>query len=343
MNKLRLKLMFVISAVFLFVIIVACLPVAERNTELEPVKASVTPSVTLTIVPTNTPKPTASHTSTPKPTPTSTTTPVPTSTMTATPLPTPEVLHSYSSPSGEWTATFAEGNFFNEPDSFLFQVVNAGGEVEWVVEHIIPKPGQRGLWSISFPTVLDWSNDEQTMYYTYNGVGDGCGPFREDFGLFRFDLQKGQSEELVAPREGYWMAVAPNDEKAAYLKYGENDELILFDFATQEKVVVKLGYDPEIEYILFSNLTWSPDSNALLALGEENVCATGMFLDTRYFIIRIDMPSLLQKTIIDDPALREILDWQELNKVLLSVSIGNAKSENVWLDPGTGELTPVNE
>lgn len=103
------------------------------------------------------------------------------------------------------------------------------------------------------------------------------------------------------------------------------------------------GMIQKLNISFFSNLTWSPDSNALLALGEENVCATGMFLDTRYFIIRIDMPSLLQKTIIDDPALREILDWQELNKVLLSVSIGNAKSENVWLDPGTGELTPVNE
>lgn len=343
MEQLRLRLIIVILAVFLTAILYACVPVAEREAELEAVKITVTPSVVQTVVPSHTLEPTVTQTATPQLTPTSTSTAAPTSTMTPTLIPIPEVLHSYMSPSSEWTVTFEEGNFFNKPDSFLFKAVNARDKVEWVIEHIVPEPEVGGMMGISFPTVLDWSNNEQALYYSRNGFGDGCGPFREDFGLFRVDLQTGQIEELIASREGYWMAVAPNDEKAAYLKYGENRELVIFDFSTQEKVVVELNYDPAIEYVNFSNLIWSSDSNSLLILGAEDVCATGMLRNGRYFINRIDTQSLFQKTIVDDSALREILDWQEPDKVLLSVSIGNAKSEDVWLDPETGEMTPADE
>jgi hypothetical protein len=343
MEQTRLRPAILVLVIFLAVVLDACAPIVERETELGAVKVTVTRSVMQTAVPTHTPNPTATQTSASQPMPASSPTATSTSTVTATLIPTPEVLHSYTSPSGEWIATFEEGYFFNEPDSFLFRVVNDRDEVEWVIEHLVPDPTDGGLMGILFPVAFDWSNDEQMMYFTYRGFGDGCGPFRDRFGLSRVDLKTGQTEELIATREGYWVAVAPNDEKAAYLKFGQRAELMLLDFATKEKVVVELDYDPAIEYVIFSDLTWSPDSDSLLVFGAEDVCATGMLLDGRYFINRINTQSLLQNTIVDDATLREILDWPEPDKVLLSVSVGNAQHKNVWLNPETGEITPTNE
>ncbi|MCL4263130.1 MAG: hypothetical protein KJ069_07945 [Anaerolineae bacterium] len=335
MNKMRLFPIFAVLMLFLAVIMAACAPEVEREPASEVVTAVVTRPATHTAVPTHTPTSIPTYTPTPLPTHTNTPTAIPTSTPTL--IPTPEVLDSYTSPSGEWVATLEEGYFFDEPDTYLFRVISTDGTVEWVVEYAAEPDGSLLGYSRRIP--LHWSEDGQYMYYIHDAAGDGCGPDSYGYNLYRFNLETGENIELIP--EGHWFAIAPNEEKVAFIL---DDELVIHNLTTGEEVIspFDLSRTHQDLFPYYSYLVWSPDSSSLLVRGAEDVCHTGM-LDGRIFIIQVDPQSLIQNTIFEFSPWLEIVAWQELDKVLLSISIGNAQSSNAWLNPETGEITPADE
>lgn len=336
MNPLRLVLIFLLMALLLVVMMAACTPTPEREVALEVVTITATRSVTGTAVPTTTP--TTTQTPTPLPTQTSTSIIAPTFTSTPTPIPTPKVLDSHASPNGEWIATWEKGYFFNEPNTYLFHVMNVDGAVEWVVEYASEADG--GLPGYTRPVPIFWSQDGQFMYFIHDAAGDGCGPDSYGYNLYRFNLETGENIELIA--KGQWFAIAPNEEKVAFIL---NEELVLHDLATGEEVVSSfdLSHTHEDLFPYYSYLVWSPDSSSLLVRGAENICATGMLVGGRIFIIKVDPQTLIQNTIFEYSPWLEILAWPEPDKVLLSVITANARSIDAWLNPETGEITFADE
>lgn len=204
--------------------------------------------------------------------------------------------------------------------------------MEWIVERFGYEEHSLRGYDSRIP--IYWSENGKYMYYIHHGGGDGCGPYIYGYDLYRLDLQTGETGALVT--EGHWFAIAPNEEHIAYILDGA---LVIHDIATTEEVTVELQYDPAIEYVIFSDLTWSPDSSALLIFGAENVCATGILNEQRTFIIRLDTYSYLQSIIVEgDISLWGIVAWLEPNKIQINID-----RSLFWLNPETGDITLVEE
>ncbi len=178
------------------------------------------------------------------------------------------------------------------------------------------------------------------MYYVHDSAGDGCGPDTYGYDLYRFNLKTGENIELVP--EGHWFAIAPNEEKVAFIL---DDELVIHNLTTGEEVVSSfdLSHTHSELFPYYSNLAWSPDSSSLLVKGAEDVCATMLLGDGRIFIIQVDPQSLVQNTIFEFSPWLEIVAWQEPDKVLLQVDVGDGRLTNAWLNPETGEITLAGE
>ncbi|HUM71921.1 MAG TPA: hypothetical protein PLK31_24095 [Chloroflexota bacterium] len=231
-------------------------------------------------------------------------------------------------------ATLEKGYFFDEPVSYLFRVVSASGEIEWVVEHIVPD--ERGSFGVAYPNPVAWSGDGHFMYFTHSGFGDGCGPFVMGKDLYQLDLETGEVTEMVS--KGYWFALSPDGQRIVYLSRDRG--VVIQDLSTGEEIESQLDISSVYEHIDFSDLTWSPDNNALLVLGAIDLCVVPPCPTcNEYVIVLIDANTLEQRTIVEgDTSLRKIVKWSESNKVWLDVSGGYA-----WLNPETGEITPADE
>ena len=323
MKQIHLGLLFLA----LLALTTACTITSEPETHSAVAVVTTEPSVTPTSLPSHTPQPTATHT--PEPTSTQTGTP----THTPTPIPTPEVLDRFESPDGQWVATLKGLRIPRSYSaSYTFFVRSQDGEIEWIVESF--GYDRHSLIGYDKRIPIYWSESGQYMYYIHHGSNDGCGPYIYGYALYRLDLQTGETLALVT--EGHWFAVAPNEERVAYILDGA---LVIHDIATSEEVTLALQHDPAIEYVNFSDLTWSPDSHFLLIFGAEDVCATGMLFEHRTFIIKLDTQSYLQSVIVEgDRSLWGIVAWPEPNKVQVNID-----RSLFWLDPETGEITPAEE
>ena len=279
---------------------------------------------TVTSIPTLTPAPTQ----TPIPTETSTPTAIPD--PTSTPIPTPEELTRYESPNGDWVALLEGINPHSLDAKYTFLVVNNGDDLEWIVERF--EHEAHSLSGVDPRIPLHWSEDGKYMYFIHHAGADGCGPYVYGYDLHRVDLENGETREIIS--SGSWFAISPDETQVAYIAY---ESVALHDLATGEEVVIELDYDPAIEYINFSEVVWSPNSNAVLVLGAEDICATGI-LDGWQFINRIDTQTYQQTTLVNDSALRGIRGWVEPNKVQIYYENGDA-----WLNPETGETQLTEE
>lgn len=331
MKQIHLGLLFLA----LLALTTACTITSEPETHSAVTIVTTEPPITSTALPTHTPQPVA--TPTPEPTSTQTgtathtPTPTPTFTPTPTPIPTPEILDCFESPDGQWVAIL-EGLNPNFPSaSFTFRVISDDGEIEWIVESF--GYDRHSLIGYDKRIPISWSENGRYMYFVHHRIGDGCGPSTFGYALYRLDLQNGETVALV--EEGHWFAVAPNEARVAYILDGA---LVIHDIATSEEVTLTLQHNPTIEYVNFVDPTWSPDSNTLLIFGAEDVCATGMLIDGRNFIIRLDTQSYLQAVIVEDISLREIVSWTETDKVQIDTADGSG-----WLNPETGEITLTEE
>ena len=266
-----------------------------------------------TILPTVTPKPTSPLTPTPTQTPVPLPTETNTSTPTLTPVPTPKVIEIYESPDGEWVALIIEE--VDDYQAYTFRAINTETKDEWIIESF----SSNGFVENRIP--IYWSENGEYMYFIHNGFGDGCGPDILGYDLHRLNLHNGETVEIVS--KGHWFAIAPDETKAAYIL---DKNLVIHDLATSEEVVIELNYDPTIEYINFLDTTWSPDSNSILVLGAEDICATGLLFEDSYYIIsQIDAHSYQQKEIIEDPSLRRIFNWTEPNIVEIYAGMERAR------------------
>lgn len=329
MFKLRPRL------TLLLLLLSACVPRAEpeptQKSQIviaEPVTApSTTPITDPTESPTSTPTvpPTASATVT-NVAPTTTTMPTMTPSPSATPG--PRILDEFTSPDGQWQVILEGDNVYHDTATYTFRLIHADGEPAWIVEQFGHNPASLSGYDRRIP--LHWSTDGQYLYYIHNGSGDGCGPELYGYDLYRLDLATGETVAII--REGNWFAIAPDEQHVAYLLDGA---VIVHEIATGAETKAMLFIEPPLEFVNFTDLVWSPDSGALLVMGNEDICATGALRGGNY-ILRIDLPTFLQTVLIADPQLWRIVDWPEPGRAVVKTGEGD-----FWLNTETGEMTEI--
>jgi hypothetical protein len=112
----------------------------------------------------------------------------------------------------------------------------------------------------TYPDVLKYSSDGQTLYFTNVPVLDGCSPFVNGGDLWRLDLDTGEIAELL-PFAGLVLALSPDDSQLAYFgSYGKG--MTLTDLATGNEQPIELPSFGDAWDI--GGLMWSPGGRHLI-------------------------------------------------------------------------------
>jgi hypothetical protein len=320
------KYIFIIFALT-SIILSAC--VSSKDSGADPIpKATPYQTMTSTLVPSSTPlSATSTATQTPSPIPSETPSATYTPVIKITPTPSTKVLDSMESPNGEWTTILEKGTFFDIDNSYVFRAIDTNGEVVWLIEHIVSEDA-----FVMLPNPFYWTNDGQYLYFLYHGFCDGCMPCGNGFYLHRLNLDTGQVEDLIQ-ESGTWYSMSPDERRVAYISVERG--IVIKNLLTGEEIESQFDLSSEYEHIDFSDLTWSPDENSLLALGVIDLCWVPPSPESNdYVIVQLDTHTLEQETIVEpNVTLQRILSWPEMNKALISTNTGDR-----WLNLETGEI-----
>ncbi|MAT96324.1 MAG: hypothetical protein CL608_04205 [Anaerolineaceae bacterium] len=319
---------------FLVIIAAGCQVTEPAATNLE-TAVSATP----TIMPTNSPTPlvaTATEipptlTATPLPTPTAvqpTPTLVPTETEPAAKI--FQERESFS-PDGQWRAytllTFVEEDGQVVGYQTELTVSELAGDISWVAYSTLQGAGM----GFDVPTVVLWSEDGRSLFFTLRATPDGCGGFvgQFDSGLYRLDLASGAVERLEVSG-----ALSPDGMTVAQLVWEPALAVALYDLASQTTTTI--AWDVAWERGNGAvNLVWSPDSQAIALEYAATFCLEG-----GYSLIYLDLTTGEQKTLIwQEPQPMFIVAWPDAGEIHLQepTSQGQKWSVNV----NTGERTKI--
>jgi hypothetical protein len=264
-----------------------------------------------------------------------TSTPIPSEQPTNTPIPgtpTPDYAEldmnteTSTSPDGVWMAELilAYPTGGETPDYYQSLTVRrVDGSVTWVLVD------NWSLWALgaTYPRIVGWSS--QVFYFSEYGVADGCGLFGVDLNVRRLSLEDGSVSEIPI-EAGSLVALSPDGTSAAYVtRDSDAPQIVVHDLATgeQHSALLDVGDD----FWGAGNVVWSPDGQSLMLTVDHNGCGP----DTARSIIRVDVPSLAQRILIDHgDRLFRTQSWPEADRVVL-------RERDVglwWMDAATGEI-----
>jgi hypothetical protein len=135
----------------------------------------------------------------------------------------------------------------------------------------------------TWPSVLQWSQDGQALYYTNIPVPDGCALFVNGSDLWRVDLPTGQVTPL-APVLSVSIALSPGAETLAYIDGRDAPELVLRDLATGAERRVRVAAAGQQA----GDIRWSPDGTMLEIKVANEPCSNA----TTFSTVRVDSRSL---------------------------------------------------
>jgi hypothetical protein len=151
-------------------------------------------------------------------------------------------------------------------------------------------------WGVgyTYPDVLKWSSDGQTLFFTNVPVPDGCSLFVNGGDLWRLDLDTGEIAELL-PFVGLVLALSPDDTQLAYFgSYGKG--MTLNDLATGNEQPIELPSFGDAWDI--GGLMWSPGGRHLL-LTQVIPLIGPCSQETKTAVIRVDIDTLLATPLIE--------------------------------------------
>lgn len=239
---------------------------------------------------------------------------------------------SAPSPDGQWLAQgLMEGPFLAEDGSEKYhtrlEVVSTTGNISWT---LVDKTSNFGL-GYTVPKPFEWSSNGRYLYFTHEGVPDGCALFTNGSDLYRGDLTNGQVTEIVSP--WVWgISLSPDEKTVATIAWnGEVLELAARDLATGDER--RTGLEPK--YSQAGGIIWSPDGKTIMLTLATNPCDPARWVQS---IARVDLATLTPTILIpDDRRLFTTVEWPETNKVLLTDQAGD-----LWaMVPMTGELEKI--
>ncbi|MBP8002878.1 MAG: hypothetical protein KA314_22125 [Chloroflexi bacterium] len=321
--------------------VLACWLVACQSTPreagvtvtLEPTAAAFTPTpIPPTPLPTATPLPSATPLP-PDPTATPFVEATPTNVPTAT-APVVDVFYELESlsPDGQWRAhsllTFVgeEGNVTGYQTDLT--VSQAEGDISWVAYTTLQGAGL----GYEVPTVLAWSEDGQSLFFTMQAIPDGCPGYLTRYysGLYHLDLTSGEVVTLefagIPSPDGTMVAQMTWEPAAAILIHHLND-----NSTTTYPLETTLDQtDPSLK------LTWSPDSQAVAL---ENATANCITADN-YLLLYLDVVTGEQRVLIQqDGVAWAIVEWSTPDEIYLRVAPQETPVEVINVE--TGERTPL--
>lgn len=319
----RVRFLIILGVLACWLVACQSTPGAESTTvALEPTAAAPTPALTFTPVP---------------PTPSPTITSIAEATPTPALIPTKSaenVFHEqvWLSPDGQWRAqsvlTFAgaEGNVTGYQTDLIVSQVE--GDSRWVAYSTLQGAGL----GYEVPTVLTWSTDGHSLFFTLQAIPDGCPGYLTRYysGLHRLDLSSGEVVELgvsgIPSPDGTMVAQMVWEPAAAILIHYLND-----NSTTTYPLETTLDQTNPT-----TRLTWSPDSRAVAL---ENATANCLTADN-YLLLVLDLATSEQRVLIQqDGVALAIVAWSTPEEIYLRVAPQDVPVEVVNVI--TGERTPV--
>jgi Tol biopolymer transport system component len=239
-----------------------------------------------------------------------------------------EVLWSTTSPDGEWTAALEQSRTGDDeaPYRVRLTLVNDSRTRIWTA---VDRAQLAGLGGTT-PKDLRWSADGLRFYFTNVAAVDGCAWFVNGSGLYSVDLDTGRVTELM-PEMGLALALSPDEQRVAYVAFGERG-LVVRDVMGGEEQPVGLSGGPEA--LTITQLAWSPDSEQLAVTLIADACT--QLEPGRYLTMIVDAETGEARTLLDnDPRLLTLVEWTEPGRVQLMDWDGGLW----WLDVATGAVT----
>lgn len=243
----------------------------------------------------------------------------------------------YTSPDGQWTvkvsAAFpvtAEGSIGGENYRVSLSVFRADGGLRWKV---LDEERPFGL-GYTLPAQFHWQKDGSGMFYTEHGIPDGNPTiFGHDCGLFRVNLQNGETTQLTAGCGS--LRAAPDGASFAALRGSRllihriNGEVI-----REIPFTDLLGLGEQSGW-LAGGLVWSPDNGRLAFSILQNI-ASPAEIQTSFVLMDLvsgSVRSLLQ----NQPGQYLPVDWRESEALLILDTFGLRYRLNIR----SGEILPA--
>ena len=299
---------------------------------LEPTAAAPTTS------PTNTPIP-------PTPLPTATPLPEPTTALLveATPTNIPITTKSadnvfyeqeWLSPDGQWRAysllTFVseDGNVTGYQTDLIVSQVE--GALSWDVYSTVQGAGL----GVEVPTVLVWSTDGQSLFFTLQAIADGCPGYLTRFysGLHQLDLTSGEVVEL-----DFGGIPSPDGTMVAQMGWDPAAAILVHHLDTNTTTTYTWETPLERDNVARNmRLVWSPDSRAIALEYATGFC----FQIDLYSLLYLDLTTGEQRILIQQEGQAlAIADWSTPDEIYLREGESNEPVEVVNVE--TGERTPL--
>jgi len=243
----------------------------------------------------------------------------------------------YNSPDGQWTvqvsAAFpvtAEGSISGENYRVSLSVFRADGGLRW---KILDEERPFGL-GYTLPAQFHWQRDGSGLFYTEHGIPDGSPTILGfDCGLFRTDLQNGETTQLTAACGS--LRAAPDGESFAALQGGR-----LLIHRISGEVIREISFTDflglgEQSGWLAGGLVWSPD-NGRLAFSILQNMADAAEIQTSFVLVDLVTGSV-RFFLQNQPGQYLPIDWQESEVLVIMDTFGLRYRLNIR----TGEIVPA--
>lgn len=252
-------------------------------------------------------------------------------------LPDPDTLSmasevTFPSPDDRWqaTAAYSDPLIISDQEKYYASLTVTNGETVWTP---IAEWRNYGL-GYTWPSIVQWSTDGSSLYYTNEVLPDGCAVFANGTDLYRLDVVDGQVTELIPPGRTLNFALAADESAVAYTQFaGGQYSLVVQDTtggAKRSMIIAETGQDR----VQPGNILWSPDGTQIFLAVAYNDCSP----TAAHSILRIDGETMAATTLIEkDDRLFFILDMPDLEQNELRLS---DKDGQTWrLDIVSGKLT----
>lgn len=199
----------------------------------------------------------------------------------------------------------------------------SGGETVTVLDETRPS----GLGA-TYPVVLGWSKDGESLFLADYGVPDGCGgPFKEN--LQRVGLPVGGRN----PLKGDFGRNPSLSQDGQWLGWVEAGSLWLAEVggSLRRQIALPLADSPNWN----GEVSWSPDGAALLLTVWQDPCSAAGKYDQVLYLVFLKSEQVIPINLETVGQLR-VLSWPELAYALLA----DNQDSQYWLEVAAASLSP---
>jgi hypothetical protein len=194
-------------------------------------------------------------------------------------------VDSLGSPTGEWLAQVRTDLPLDhqQPDTGHYRVeVRVISQDGVSILTLLLEQRAYGL-GYTMPKLVRWSQDTHSLFISEQSIPDGCAPFEQLNGLWRFDTTDGQVTMLIPQSNA--LAISPDETQVAYIggQGFATNELVVQELQTANYATVLL--EPVEVDAQFGAIVWSPVGNELVLTAAYHPCQS----DGSQTILHVDV------------------------------------------------------